>query len=161
MVRELKEEPGCDVKVVRFFGHVIDRSNEGGDHTLSTIYLARIIGREPTASDDLVDLRWFAPAGVPPSAQLALPSCAGPPPRAVREGVESGGANPPIAMEFDHDDDWGDEPSLTGLEQWDEGVWVEGGLASIERYLARHAAFEMWCTEQVRRYGSAPGGAEA
>ena len=49
-------------------------------------------------------------------------------------------------MAFD-DDDWGDEPSLTGLEQWDEGVWVEGGLASIERYLARHAAFELWCDE--------------
>lgn len=64
-------------------------------------------------------------------------------------------------MIYDSDDDWGDEPSLTGLEQWDEDVWVEGGLASIERYLARHAAFELWCDEQTRRYGRTPGSAEA
>jgi len=64
-------------------------------------------------------------------------------------------------MTFDHDDDWGDEPSLTGLEQWDEDMSVERGLASIERYLARHAPFELWCDEQTRRYGRSPGGAEA
>ena len=54
------------------------------------------------------------------------------------------------AMMYDADDDWGDEPSLTGLEQWDEDVWVEGGIASLERYLARHAAFELWCDEQTQ-----------
>ena len=40
-------------------------------------------------------------------------------------------------------------------------MWVEGGISSIERYLARHAAFELWCDEQTRRYGRSPGGAEA
>ena len=33
--------------------------------------------------------------------------------------------------------------------------------ALFERYLARHAAFELWCDEQTRRYGRTPGSAEA
>lgn len=64
-------------------------------------------------------------------------------------------------MGWDDDDDWGDEPSMTGLENWDEEIWVAGGLAAIERYLARHAAFEIWCDEQARRYGRRPGRTDA
>ena len=64
-------------------------------------------------------------------------------------------------MAIDEEDEWGDEPSLTGLEQWDEDIWVEGGIASIERVLARHAAFDIWCDEQTRKYGRSPGEAGA
>ncbi len=39
-----------------------------------------------------------------------------------------------------------------------EDAEVEDGLRALERYLGRHAAFDRWCRDHVRRYGSEPGG---
>jgi hypothetical protein len=38
---------------------------------------------------------------------------------------------------------------------------VEVGLRTLERYLARHADFDRWCADHVRRYGREPGTADA
>jgi hypothetical protein len=37
---------------------------------------------------------------------------------------------------------------------------VESGLRTLERYLARHADFDRWCADHVRRYGREPGAGE-
>ncbi len=73
-VRELREETGCEIEIVAFLGHVIDRYSEGGDHTLNAIYLAHVRVGEPRASDDLDEVRWFAPDEIPPADRLAFPS---------------------------------------------------------------------------------------
>ncbi len=54
-------------------------------------------------------------------------------------------------MALDHPD--GDAASTFALDL----VEVEAGLRTLERYLARHAAFDRWCADHVRRYGRAPG----
>jgi hypothetical protein len=52
-------------------------------------------------------------------------------------------------------DDEDDERDLSaGL---DEADWIAAGIAALERYLARHAAFEAWCYDHFRRYGRRPG----
>ena len=47
--------------------------------------------------------------------------------------------------------------SISGIEDHDEDAWIAAGFAALERYLARHAAFDAWCADHLRRYGSEPG----
>jgi len=43
------------------------------------------------------------------------------------------------------------------VDERDIEAWVTAGHGAIDRYLARHAAFDRWCSDHYRRYGSEPG----
>lgn len=54
--------------------------------------------------------------------------------------------------------DWYDEDDTVDVAAaLDEEAWIESGLAALDRYLARHAAFDAWCSDHLRRYGRRPG----
>ena len=56
--------------------------------------------------------------------------------------------------------DWQEWNDLTTEDlsyEEDFDAWFASGLRTLEIYLARHAAFDAWCRDQMRRYGSAPG----
>jgi hypothetical protein len=54
-------------------------------------------------------------------------------------------------MALDHEDP--DVP--TAVEPCPDEVVA--GIRTLERYLARHAAFDRWCADHTRRYGRPPG----
>jgi 8-oxo-dGTP diphosphatase len=62
MLREVREETGLKVRVVRFLGVYMDRYGSGADseYTLNHYYVVEPIGGTPQAADDAVELRWFA-----------------------------------------------------------------------------------------------------
>ncbi len=70
--RELAEETGLEVRVEAFLGHVVDRYGEDGDETLNCVYVTRVAGGEPTAADDVAELRWFALDALPPADEVAF-----------------------------------------------------------------------------------------
>jgi 8-oxo-dGTP diphosphatase len=72
VVRELREETGCLVEIVRFLGHVVDEYGDGGDHTLNCVYEARVAEGAPTADDDVAELRWFDVDALPEPEELAF-----------------------------------------------------------------------------------------
>jgi hypothetical protein len=47
--------------------------------------------------------------------------------------------------------------SISGVDEHDEDAWIAAGFAALERYLGRHAAFDAWCADHLRRYGREPG----
>jgi ADP-ribose pyrophosphatase YjhB (NUDIX family) len=72
--RELREETGLDVEPLEFLGVWMDRysEDESGPSTLNLYWRARVVGGEPEAADDVSELRWFAPAELPPPDELAF-----------------------------------------------------------------------------------------
>jgi len=72
--RELREETGLEVEPLDFLGVWMDRY--GGDSTaeatLNFYWIARIVGGEAAAADDVDDLRWFARDELPPADELAF-----------------------------------------------------------------------------------------
>jgi ADP-ribose pyrophosphatase YjhB (NUDIX family) len=76
VVRELREETGCTVEIVRFLGHVVDVYGGGGDHTLNCVYEVRVAAGEPAAADDVDELRWFGVDELPPREELAFANTA-------------------------------------------------------------------------------------
>ena len=61
-IREVKEETGLDVEI-RSILSVVSNFLSPRLHTLAIILLARVIGGEPNAADDLEELQWFPLAG--------------------------------------------------------------------------------------------------
>ena len=61
MLREVREETGLEVRVVRLLGVYMDRYGDGADSefTLNHYYVVEPIGGVPRAADDAVELRWF------------------------------------------------------------------------------------------------------
>ena len=51
----------------------------------------------------------------------------------------------------------GKAAEATDRAEPDVEAWAAVGLTALERYLARHAAFDRWCDEHRRRYGADPG----
>lgn len=76
--RELREETGLEVVVVRLVGVYMDTYATTGDDTLNFYYLCRSDGAQAgKAEDDIETLAWFSPEALPeqiafPSAQAAL-----------------------------------------------------------------------------------------
>jgi 8-oxo-dGTP diphosphatase len=68
-MREVKEETGLDVEI-RSILSVVSNFLSPRLHTLAIILLARVIGGEPCAADDLEALQWFPLAG--PLPELAF-----------------------------------------------------------------------------------------
>jgi len=70
--RELLEETGLEIEPVEFLG---TWNEEYWDRTvLCLTWLARPVGGEERAGDDLVELRWFAPDALPKPDELAFPT---------------------------------------------------------------------------------------
>jgi len=70
--RELREEAGIEVEVGRLVITVPDTYGPAGDATVSAIYECRIVSGVPQPDDDVSELRWFAPAELPPPEELAF-----------------------------------------------------------------------------------------
>jgi 8-oxo-dGTP diphosphatase len=62
MLREVREETGLEVRVIRLLGVYMDRYGNDADseYTLNHYYVVEPIGGMPRAADDAVELRWFA-----------------------------------------------------------------------------------------------------
>ncbi len=72
--RELREETGLEIEPLEFFRLWMDRYGEGdgAQATLNLSWTARVVGGEPHASDDVAELRWFAPDELPPPDEFAF-----------------------------------------------------------------------------------------
>ena len=72
--RELLEETGLQVEPEQFLGIWIDRYGEAEDAhaTLNLYWTARVVGGEASAADDVTELAWFAPDGLPPAEEIAF-----------------------------------------------------------------------------------------
>ncbi|OGE73573.1 MAG: hypothetical protein A3I07_02385 [Candidatus Doudnabacteria bacterium RIFCSPLOWO2_02_FULL_42_9] len=55
--REVKEETGVEVDVIKFFGFYMDTYRE--QSTLNIFYLVKIVNGEPKPNDDVAELKWF------------------------------------------------------------------------------------------------------
>ncbi len=74
--RELLEETGAAIEPLDFVGAWTDRYGEGDDaaRTLNLYWTARIVAGELRASDDVSELRWFAPESLPEPGEIAFPN---------------------------------------------------------------------------------------
>jgi 8-oxo-dGTP diphosphatase len=72
--RELLEETGLTVEPVVFLGAFVDWYGDAPDAnaTLNLVWTARVVAGEPAPADDVDELRWFAPAELPPESELAF-----------------------------------------------------------------------------------------
>lgn len=58
--REAREETGLDVETVQLLGIYSDPGRDPRGHTVSAIYLCRVVGGELAGGDDAAEARWFA-----------------------------------------------------------------------------------------------------
>jgi ADP-ribose pyrophosphatase YjhB (NUDIX family) len=74
--RELREEAAVDVEIGRFVGAFVERYGDEPDaaFALNLVWEARIVAGEPTAVDDVAELRWFEPDALPVDDELAFRS---------------------------------------------------------------------------------------
>lgn len=74
LVRELREETGLEIEPLEHLGIWTDRYGDdpGAARTLNLYWTARVVGGKERADDDVSELGWFAPADLPPPAQLAF-----------------------------------------------------------------------------------------
>jgi ADP-ribose pyrophosphatase YjhB (NUDIX family) len=63
--REVLEELGVRVRSARFIGFAVDRYGPGGISVLAIIYGVRLGPGRVQPSDDVAEVRWFAPSEVP------------------------------------------------------------------------------------------------
>jgi ADP-ribose pyrophosphatase YjhB (NUDIX family) len=72
--REIEEETGLVVEPGEFVGVWMDWYGAGAGvvSTLNLYWLARVLGGEPAAADDVTELGWFAPDELPPADEVAF-----------------------------------------------------------------------------------------
>ena len=58
--REAREETGLEVETVQLLGVYSDPGRDPRGHTVSAIYLCRVVGGELAGGDDAAEARWFA-----------------------------------------------------------------------------------------------------
>ena len=68
--RELREETGLEIEPTEFLGIWMQEYN--ARNVLCLTWLARSVGGEERAGDDLVELRWFGPDELPEPPELAF-----------------------------------------------------------------------------------------
>ena len=73
--RELREELGVEVEPLEFVAAVSDVYGEDGRATLNLCWTARIVDGEIRPSDELAEVRWFAPDELPGADELAFANC--------------------------------------------------------------------------------------
>jgi 8-oxo-dGTP diphosphatase len=59
-VREAREETGLDVEPVQLVGVYSSPDRDPRGHTVSPVYLCRVVGGNANAGDDASDARWFS-----------------------------------------------------------------------------------------------------
>jgi 8-oxo-dGTP diphosphatase len=59
-VREAREETGLEVEAVELLGVYSKPDRDPRGHTVSTVYLCRVLGGSLSSGDDASDARWFA-----------------------------------------------------------------------------------------------------
>lgn len=57
--REVREEAGLEIRIDRLLGIFMDRYGRTPERTLNIIYLGTWTGGQPTAGDDIAEVRWF------------------------------------------------------------------------------------------------------
>lgn len=72
--RELLEETGLTVEIGSFVGMFTDRYGDGSaaPAVLNLVWEVKIAGGEPSAADDVSELRWFARDALPEDSELAF-----------------------------------------------------------------------------------------
>jgi len=70
LARELREETGLEIEPTEFLG--VWMQPYDGRSVLCLTWLARTIGGDERAGDDLTELRWFAPDELPAPEELAF-----------------------------------------------------------------------------------------
>jgi ADP-ribose pyrophosphatase YjhB (NUDIX family) len=68
--RELREETGLDVRLTGLVGFFLD--SYAGTATLNIVYRGEVVGGATTLSEELEELRWFAPDELPPPGGIAF-----------------------------------------------------------------------------------------
>lgn len=58
--REAREETGLEVATVQLFGVYSDPTRDPRGHTVSAIYLCRVLGGDLAGADDAAEARWFS-----------------------------------------------------------------------------------------------------
>lgn len=58
LIREVKEETGLDIKIIKCFGCYPDKYGKNGVYTLNIQYLVKITGGKAKAQDDVKALEW-------------------------------------------------------------------------------------------------------
>jgi ADP-ribose pyrophosphatase YjhB (NUDIX family) len=69
--RELREETGLEIEVMRLLGIFIDRYGSNDSNTFNVYYRARPVGGTLQPADDAAEARWFRPGELP--GDLAFP----------------------------------------------------------------------------------------
>jgi len=72
--RELREETGLEIEPVEFLGVWVDwyGDSPSANSTLNLFWIVRVTGGELRAADDVAELAWFRPEGLPRPDELAF-----------------------------------------------------------------------------------------
>lgn len=70
--RELREETGLELAVGEFLAGIPDNYGEEGIATLNLYWAAEPAGGEPRPADDVAELAWLPPDGLPPRSEFAF-----------------------------------------------------------------------------------------
>jgi len=70
--RELREETGLELEVGDFLGGIPDTYGDGGIWTVNLYWSAAVAGGEARPADDVAELAWFPPEGLPPRDDFAF-----------------------------------------------------------------------------------------
>lgn len=70
--RELREELDVEIEPGEFLGALPDTYGDDGVYTLNLYWTARIASGEPTLSDELEEIAWFALDALPPREEFAF-----------------------------------------------------------------------------------------
>lgn len=69
--REVLEETGLRVAIGGAVGTYVDEYGDGGKYTLTTYYMAEVVGGEPRAGDDADAIEWFGLDALPEKIAFA------------------------------------------------------------------------------------------
>lgn len=64
-IREINEETGLDIEIESVLGTYADTYGESEKYTLAIVYIAKVVGGEMRASDDITDLKWVKINDIP------------------------------------------------------------------------------------------------
>lgn len=67
--REMREELGVEIEIVRFLGHFMGEYE--GEHVLNIVYVARADLSRAAPHDDVTEFAWFDPASPPDELAFA------------------------------------------------------------------------------------------
>lgn len=59
VLREIKEETGLDVEIVKLFGVYSDPERDPRGHTISVVFHCKIVGGDLKGADDAKEAKWF------------------------------------------------------------------------------------------------------